>query len=223
MSYPARPSRWRSTVNLTTLWTRVLLVLVLALCAVQVVRDLAAADTAHTVSGLLIAGYLAWLAWEVPVTFSTPAERVAESGTLAAYVTARMSLVVVAVLPSTPWTGWSMWMVPPIVLFAGGVALRLTAIRALGQLYTHHVLRREQHRLITTGPYRPVRHPAYTGMLLANLGFVLFFHHLVSVVAMVLLTAVLVWRIRTEERVLWSIPGYPEYATGRARVLPGVW
>jgi hypothetical protein len=57
----------------------------------------------------------------------------------------------------------------------------------------------------------------------ANLGFILFFRNAASAVAWLVLLGALIWRIRTEERVLWSVPGYPEFATGRARLLVGVW
>lgn len=216
-----RPHR---AAGLATQLTRVLFVVAVAVMVARAGGHLAGAtDPAHLVSALLIVTYLVWLGLEVPVTFRKPSQPVAESRTLAAYAGSRLLLVILAVLPAAPWSGWSGWMVPPIALFVAGIVLRMVAIRALGNLYTHHVLRRDRHPLVTTGPYRFVRHPAYAGMLLANLGFVLFFHHAASVAAWLLLLAVLVWRIRTEERVLWSVPGYPEFATGRPRLLYGVW
>ncbi|KXK60537.1 hypothetical protein AWW66_18265 [Micromonospora rosaria] len=214
----------RRTVDPVTLLTRVLFVVALAVLGSRAVWHLAhAAAPEHLVSGLLAGAYLAWIGAEIPVTFRRSSAPAVEIRTLAAYASTRMLLVIVTVLPATPWSGWSWWMVPPIALFVAGIVLRLVAIRVLGALYTHHVVRRQQHPIVTTGPYRLVRHPAYSGMLLANLGFVLFFHHVVSVLALVALVAVLVWRIRTEERVLWAVPGYPEFATGRPRLLPGVW
>ncbi|GII82697.1 hypothetical protein Ssi03_06870 [Sphaerisporangium siamense] len=207
-----------------TLLTRVLFVAAVATMAVRGTGYLLdASEGANLVSGLLVLGYLAWVSVEIPVTFRKPSQPVAESATLAAYASSRMLLVIAAVLPPAPWDGPSPWMAVPVVLFAGGIMLRTAAIRALGALYTHHVLRRDEHPLVTTGPYRFVRHPAYAGMLLANLGFVLYFHQVFGVAALLALTAVLVWRIRTEERVLWTVPGYPQFAAGRARLLIGVW
>ncbi len=54
-----------------------------------------------------------------------------------------------------------------MLLFAAGLALRYWAVGQLGRLFTTHVAILHQHRLITDGPYRWVRHPAYTGLLLA--------------------------------------------------------
>jgi protein-S-isoprenylcysteine O-methyltransferase Ste14 len=210
--------------RLAALITRVLFVAAVTLLAARISGQLAAAaDPAHLAGPLLMAAYLAWLILEVPVTFRAPRQPVAEGGTLAAYAGARMVLVISAVLPAAPWPRWSPWMLPWLAMFGSGVALRTLAIRALGAGYTHHVLRRDRHVIVTTGPYRLVRHPAYAGMLLANLGFVLFFRNAASLAAWLLLLAALVWRIRTEERVLWPVPGYPEFAAGRARLLPGVW
>ncbi|KAI0644113.1 hypothetical protein C8Q79DRAFT_1011910 [Trametes meyenii] len=51
------------------------------------------------------------------------------------------------------------------LVFAGAV-LRLTCYRALGLNYNFQRSVREDHQLITTGPYAVVRHPAYTGYLI---------------------------------------------------------
>lgn len=68
---------------------------------------------------------------------------------------------------------------PPasIVVFILGVAFTLAAglireacYRTLGRLFTYEVAIRPQHRLVTSGPYAYVRHPAYTGAFLGIVG-----------------------------------------------------
>jgi protein-S-isoprenylcysteine O-methyltransferase Ste14 len=203
-----------------TLYTRVLFVGVVALMVLRIVQHV---GDGRWAAASLVGGYLAWLAVEVKVTFSKPAEPVTEVRTILAYATARMLVIVASILPSVALSGVPWWLPVTVVLFVGGIALRTIAIRHLAAQYTHHVVRRSEHVVVSTGPYRFVRHPAYAGMLLANLGFALSFASPASLAAFVVLTGVLIWRIRTEERAMWSVPGYPEFATGRARLVAGVW
>jgi protein-S-isoprenylcysteine O-methyltransferase Ste14 len=207
-----------------TLLTRLLFIAAVALLTVRTAGYLAtSANPVHLASALLIIGYLIWLMLEMPVTFRAPRRPAADSATLVAYACIRMLLVILAVLPASPWARLSPLMAPAVALFTSGIALRMTAIRALGPVYSHHVVRLNEHPLVTTGPYRFIRHPAYAGMLAANLGFVLFFFNVPCAVAWLRLLGALIWRIRVEERTLWSVPGYPEFAAGRARLLTGVW
>ncbi len=57
-----------------------------------------------------------------------------------------------------------------IAIFAAGLAMRWYAIVHLGRFFTVNVAIAASHRLIDTGPYRFVRHPSYTGALMAFLG-----------------------------------------------------
>jgi len=57
-----------------------------------------------------------------------------------------------------------------VTLTAAGVAFAIWARWHLGANWSAIVSIREQHELIRTGPYRRVRHPIYTGMLLAMAG-----------------------------------------------------
>src|SRR5204863_385897 len=111
-----------------------------------------------------------------------------------------------------------------IGVFLAGVAFRLAAIRELGRFYSHRVRLTDGHKIVDTGPYRLVRHPAYTGMLLAHAGFVMSFFHPVALAILlgVLLPAV-VLRIRVEERALMTLDGYAAYGAGRKRLVPLLW
>jgi protein-S-isoprenylcysteine O-methyltransferase Ste14 len=54
--------------------------------------------------------------------------------------------------------------------FIGGLALRLWAVLSLGRFFKVTVSIQEGHRVIRSGPYRLVRHPSYSGLLIALLG-----------------------------------------------------
>ncbi|KAJ6525863.1 hypothetical protein DFH09DRAFT_1188099 [Mycena vulgaris] len=60
-------------------------------------------------------------------------------------------------------------------LVVAGSALRLRCFRELGSHFTFALTLRTDHTLVTTGPYAVVRHPAYTGGIMALLGAVLTF------------------------------------------------
>lgn len=212
------------TARFATPLTRILLVVVMAALAWRTGHYLGRDGAVADVAALLLVAYLAWLALEIPVTFrAQPAKPPAECNTLVGYASVRSALVLSAIVPPSPWSAWSGWLALATAVFVSGVVLRLLAIRELGASYTHHVVGRQQDPVVTTGPYRFLRHPAYAGMLLANLGFVVVFANPASVAAMVALTVVLRWRIRVEERAMWTVPGYPEFARKRARLVVGVW
>ncbi|MBO3749899.1 hypothetical protein J5X84_27785 [Streptosporangiaceae bacterium NEAU-GS5] len=182
-----------------------------------------AESPAHTVAVGLLAAYLVWLILEVPVTFRRTTATPVDARTLLPYALARLAVVAGASFGPLPWTTWSPALLIPPLVFAAGVTLRHVAIRTLGRFYSHHVVRQADHRLVSHGPYRLIRHPAYAGMLMAHVGFTAFFLNEAGVVALALLVAAVIWRILVEERPLWLIPGYAGYATGRARLVPGVW
>lgn len=85
----------------------------------------------------------------------------------------------------------------------GSVWLALAAIRKLGKQWDVNARIIEEHELITTGPYRIVRHPIYTGMfgLLIITGYSMT-HLWVYLLAIVLFIVGTVLRIRVEERLL---------------------
>ncbi|TMF41645.1 MAG: hypothetical protein E6I32_20210, partial [Chloroflexi bacterium] len=57
-----------------------------------------------------------------------------------------------------------------ILLIYAGMALRLYAIHVLGASFTTAVAVAPQQTVIETGPYRLIRHPSYTGLLITLLG-----------------------------------------------------
>lgn len=54
-----------------------------------------------------------------------------------------------------------------VCLFLSGLSLRIYAVASLGRFFTTRVAICHEHRLIQTGPYRFIRHPSYTGLIIA--------------------------------------------------------
>ena len=111
-------------------------------------------------------------------------------------------------------------------LFAAGTVLRWCAILHLGRFFTTNVAIAKDHRVVDSGPYRFVRHPSYSGSLLAALGFALSFGNWAS--ALIIFPpfcAVMLWRIQIEEAALAAALGaeYTYYMGRTKRLIPLVY
>lgn len=112
-----------------------------------------------------------------------------------------------------------------LALLAGGLALRWAAIVHLGRFFTVDVAIAGAHRVVDTGPYRFVRHPSYTGLLLAFLGLGLSFANALSLVALMVPVALAVaHRVGHEEAALRAALGaeYEAYCARTRRFVPGL-
>ncbi|MGA7269475.1 MAG: isoprenylcysteine carboxylmethyltransferase family protein, partial [Acidimicrobiia bacterium] len=107
----------------------------------------------------------------------------------------------------------------------GGIALRQWAVFTLGRYFTVVVRVSGTQRAIDRGPFRWVRHPSYTGLLLTLAGLGMAIGNWLSLASLIVLPSIgLAFRIRVEEAVLMStLKGYREYAEGRPRLIPWVW
>ncbi|HET6176928.1 MAG TPA: isoprenylcysteine carboxylmethyltransferase family protein [Candidatus Sulfotelmatobacter sp.] len=95
-----------------------------------------------------------------------------------------------------------------------GVAVSIWARYCLGVYWSARVTLKEGHQLIRTGPYAFVRHPIYTGMLLASMGTALVGRELGGILAVVLLLAAHSRKAVREEGLLATEFG-EEYAAYR--------
>ncbi len=142
------------------------------------------------------------------------------AGLLLAVVFARY--VTAAQMPGSPWT----WPIVGCLVGLAGLGLRAWSIRVLGAFFTRDLQVAPDHRLIDRGPYRVLRHPAYTGSLLIFAGIGLALGNWLSLLACLTLPAVgYLQRIPREEAVLRERLGgaYDEYAARTDRLIPGVW
>jgi len=113
-----------------------------------------------------------------------------------------------------------------VVLFVLGLVLRWWSIIQLGRFFTVNVAIARDHELVEAGPYRYVRHPSYTGVLVAFLGFGLSLGNRAAVLALLLpIFTAFVYRIRVEERTLAEALGerYVAYCRRTKRLIPFIY
>jgi protein-S-isoprenylcysteine O-methyltransferase len=109
-----------------------------------------------------------------------------------------------------------------ICLFIAGGVLRVDARVTLGRQFSPNLRLLENHRLITRGIYRFIRHPAYAGIILACSGLPLILGSPAGLVMVPFIAATLVYRIRLEEQMLTERFGddYRLYARRTKRLAP---
>ena len=124
-----------------------------------------------------------------------------------------------------PGPGW--WPVAAgMAVFAAGLAIRAWAVHELGRFFKLTVVVQPDHRVVDTGPYRLIRHPSYTGLLMVMLGLGFMLGTWLSIPACLLPPLVAFGiRIHTEERVLARELGEPyrAYIQRTDRLVPGIW
>ena len=110
--------------------------------------------------------------------------------------------------------------------FVLGLVIRWYSIVHLGRFFTVDVAIASDHRLIDTGPYRFVRHPSYSGALMAFLGLALCLGNWASLVLIVMpVLLVFLRRMQVEEAALLQAFGdrYRDYSRRTKRVIPAIY
>jgi protein-S-isoprenylcysteine O-methyltransferase Ste14 len=123
--------------------------------------------------------------------------------------------------------GWSS--APPWVAFLGNALIVASFILFIFVMRSNafaatNITVESGQRLATTGPYAIVRHPMYSGVLLAVAGIALALGSYWGVLLVVPTAAIFTVRLLDEERFLVeNLPGYAEYRTQtRWRLVPGI-
>jgi protein-S-isoprenylcysteine O-methyltransferase Ste14 len=104
-----------------------------------------------------------------------------------------------------------------LVMLATGLALAVWARRHLGRNWSGIVTVKQDHEFIRSGPYGLVRHPIYTGLLLAILGTAVAIGEWRGLFAFALITVGFVLKFKMEERFMSETFG-EQYARYRAEV-----
>jgi protein-S-isoprenylcysteine O-methyltransferase Ste14 len=107
-----------------------------------------------------------------------------------------------------------------------GIGLRWWCFQTLGRYFTFSVMTSRNQPVITTGPYRFLRHPSYAGLLLIFGGIGLRYVNWLIIAAFILVPLIgFINRINVEEAALTATLGaaYTTYASSRKRLIPFVW
>lgn len=193
--------------------------------------------TSTVAAVVFVMACLIWLVPEVIGMFS----QMAKVSRKAAAVEDRGSMLV---LIGLQWVGLAMnfslaWLFPaaairtqqPAIFVLGvvfillGVALRWFAIWTLGHYFTRDVAVSSDQQVVQRGPYRLIRHPAYSGTFLTMLGVGLAMTNWASLISLLLCVFFgHLYRVRIEERVLIRTLGqdYVQYMQRTKRFIPRV-
>ena len=137
-------------------------------------------------------------------------------------------VAVVLLFGGVKWSGDLVWLRTPrhpgiawtlVGLTIAGLAFTWWARIHLGRLWSATVTRKEDHRVVDTGPYRLVRHPIYTGILFAAVASACMRGTLLPAIGFVVLAISFYIKARLEERFLRAELGHDAY-DGYARRTP---
>jgi protein-S-isoprenylcysteine O-methyltransferase len=111
-----------------------------------------------------------------------------------------------------------------LAVTAVGMTLLVWARQTLGRNWSQTVSAKEDHELVASGPYRYVRHPMYTGGILACFGSAIVAGG-VFVFLLLVLTPLFLWRVRAEDELLArQFPQeFPAYKRRTKALIPFVW
>jgi len=117
--------------------------------------------------------------------------------------------------------GYVTWPVAGLVLVTLAAVLSLVSLLTIGRRFG---VRPALRGLVTSGPYRFVRHPMYLSYILADIGYNLQEWNFVTVLLVLVGWMSLFYRIHAEERVLSQHAEWPAYMIlVRYRLFPGIW
>jgi methyltransferase len=120
--------------------------------------------------------------------------------------------------PFLPWLA-----APMFAIFLAANALRWWVIRSLGEHWNVQVVDSTRLGVVTSGPFRYVRHPNYAAVFSELLALPLIHTAWITAIAGAIAhVGVLAQRLSTEERVLLANPDYRAAMSGKPRFLPGL-
>ena len=170
--------------------------------------------------------WLAWLVyWAVAARTVKQTQRIEDARSRLSH---RLPLIAGAVIMAVPYIlgprleavlvpRTAGWQALTIALVALGLSFAVAARVWLGRNWSSMVTVKQDHELIRSGPYALVRHPIYTGLLLALIGSALMLGNWRALIGFALIVGALLRKLRIEERFMAQQFG-EAYARYRAQV-----
>jgi protein-S-isoprenylcysteine O-methyltransferase Ste14 len=175
---------------------------------------------------------VAWAAWlcswmAAALLWTSRVERRSRVGAdlLCRLLTTAGALMLFGLHPPWAWAAVTFWRLPPdplwalVALTVVGFGIAWWARIALGRLWSSAITRKIDHEIVRAGPYRLVRHPIYSGILLSVIATAATVGTAAAWVGAVLIALGLFTRARVEEQFLRSELG-PEQYDAYARDVP---
>jgi protein-S-isoprenylcysteine O-methyltransferase Ste14 len=112
-----------------------------------------------------------------------------------------------------------------LILFSLGFIGMHWAEASLDKQFSVYVTIQDDHKLVTHGLYRYLRHPRYLGIIIFNIGISLVFRSWLALIFVAALTLVLIWRIHGEEVLMHQEFGtdWEAYSQKSWRLIPFVY
>ncbi len=113
-----------------------------------------------------------------------------------------------------------------IFFISAGILLRFWSVRKLGKLFRSKIVIQENHKLIATGPYKYLRNPSYTGVVLVFIGFGIGIGNWFSLISLFIIGLIsFARRISFENQALSKKFGYEyeEYQKKTWSLIPFIW
>jgi protein-S-isoprenylcysteine O-methyltransferase Ste14 len=117
--------------------------------------------------------------------------------------------------------GYVAWPAAGLILVTLGAVLSLVSLVTIGKLFG---IRPVLRGLVTSGPYRLIRHPMYLSYVIADIGYNLEEWNSITLLLVLIGWGSLIYRIQAEERVMSQHAEWPAYVgLVRYRLFPGIW
>ena len=185
-----------------------------------------------TRAGIVLLLWIAFLVyWRLSAAGVKPAARRESAWSRTSYIIPIVLASILLSIPPIPGGGFlfspflpqrtdGYW--PGVMLIAAGLGFSVWARQHLGRNWSGTVQVKQDHQLICTGPYRFVRHPIYTGILVAFLGNAIVVCQWCGILAVFIAFGSFWRKLTIEERFMRETFGsaYEEYRARTAALIP---